>query len=249
MQNTIPVTLQETDGKEDESSYRGSFWETTLYYDRHRNIKCDVKEKILRLLALGRSCDSSILFQGKPCRNVTRAISSTHNGRADPYDRHNSRSPTSTSSYRHFIHTFFIRPKLRIENPRIETLNEGSPSEFKDLYFDVHNSGRWGVENFRVKFRVKELHGDFKTLNLDSPQKVKSYDLEPCDTIPVRLCQVTKGAPNTVVNVIEGKSVIMKIGQNYELEIRFIGKNFLDRKVWRAELNLTYQNIGMILKS
>jgi hypothetical protein len=230
--------------------YHGNFWEITLYTNGYKKLKyAQTKEKILHLLASSCCCVNSILLQGKRCNlsnsNIADTISNTQDGRAIPYHRNNSRHPVSPFSYRHFIHTFFIRPKLRIENPKVEVHNEGSQSEFKDAYFDIHNIGRRSVSNGKVKVRVKGLWDDFKIVAYNFPSETQPFNLDPDDKLRIRLCEFRKKDKAIVIHTI-GEFPTLEIGQTYDLEIRFAGKNFTDRKIRKLQLDLTsYENFGL----
>jgi len=140
---------------------------------------------------------------------------------------------------------FFIKPKLEVENCRIEFYNVGSQSEFKAAYFDVHNIGKRSIANGKVKVRVKGLWDDFKTVNYSFPREAQPFSLDPDDKLRVKLCELRKGSKATVIHTI-AEFPVLELGQIYSLDIRFAGKNFADKKTWKLRLDLlSYENFSL----
>lgn len=226
-----------------------------LYSNKHLKLNHgECKEKIPCIRHSMCNGDNSLHLQRNhrnlPNAIATDAISSTFRESSISHRRGNSRYPISPFSYRHFVHTFFLRPKIRIENLRIETRATGSQTEFKDAYFDIHNHGREGVDNAKAKVRIDGLFGDLETLNLDFPHTVETFSLNPDEKLPVKLCQLTKTGQATTIPTIESLSHVLGKGRAWKLEIQFFGKNFLDRKVWKLQLDLTsYEAFSLELLS
>lgn len=151
---------------------------------------------------------------------------------------------------------FILKPKLRIENPRVAISNEGSHSEFKDAYFVIHNFGKRQARNIRIRakpFFVEDIRlprwDDFKTLNPDFPSESKPFDLDPEQKVSVKLCQVRKGDRLTILHCEQGEMPTLDAGQTYEVLIRFTGRNFSDRKIWHLRLNLNYESLNLEIRS
>lgn len=147
---------------------------------------------------------------------------------------------------------FIIKPKLKIEDCHIGT-NASNPQS-QDVSFYLHNAGKRTAKGIRIKFKVKQempkrprppkLVHEFGTLNLSFPKKLEPFDIDPDETIPVRVCEVTKDQ-RAVFQLVQDDQVFrmptlsLEKGRKHALFFRFVGRNFSDRKVWQLELDLT----------
>lgn len=149
---------------------------------------------------------------------------------------------------------FIIKPKLKIEDCHIGT-NVTDPQS-QDCSFYLHNVGKRTANGVRIKFKVNQklpkrpkppkiVYG-FGTLNLNFPQKPEPFDLDPDETILVKLCEVTKDQ-RAIFQLVKDDQLFrmpmlsLEKGRKYELLFRFVGKNFSDRKVWHLWLDLKHE--------
>jgi hypothetical protein len=148
---------------------------------------------------------------------------------------------------------FIIKPKLRIED--CHTGASVSRPESQDCSFYLHNAGKRTAMGVRIKFRVKQklpkrpippkLAQEFATLNPDFPKELKPFDLDPDETISVKVCEVMKDQL-AVFQIVKDNQVFMiptlslEKGRKYGLFFRFVGRNFSGMKVWELELDLTH---------
>jgi len=140
-------------------------------------------------------------------------------------------------------------PSFEIRDPRVEVYNVGSKDEFKDVFFDIKNNGKEEARGCRIKIRVKEIWDRFEILKPSFPDKTALFSVDPNDIKSIYLCKITKERPTTTVIHIEdlGKHSALTKGV-YHLEIRFFGKNFVDRKSHELKLDLSsWENIGIQL--
>ncbi|MGA3190982.1 MAG: hypothetical protein ABSD73_00530 [Candidatus Bathyarchaeia archaeon] len=143
---------------------------------------------------------------------------------------------------------FFInKPKLRIEDCHVGT---------NDCSFYLHNAGKRTAIGVRVKFKVKQklpmrpkppkLLREYGTLDLNFPEKLAPFDLDPDQTISVRLCTITKDK-HALFQLVQDEQVFgmptlsLEKGRKHELLFRFVGRNFSDRKVWHLLLDLRHE--------
>lgn len=171
---------------------------------------------------------------------------------------------------------FILKPKLRIEHPRIEIENQGYHNEVKTACFVVHNVGKREACNIRVKIKANmiisirsiRIRGfsklktkwprwagwdDFKTLNPDFPRELQPFDLDPDQKALVKICEVHENNRMAIIHCEQDEMPTLDLGQSgqpmtYELLIRFIGRNFLDRKIWRLDLNLSYEDFSLKIR-
>jgi len=167
---------------------------------------------------------------------ATDAISSIFRESSISYRRNSSRYPVAPISYRRFIHAFFIRPKLRLENPSIEPNYAVSAGRLARLV--IYNAGRGSVDNLKVKIKVKETWTNSKTLK-DSSAEEAMLKVISEDRIPITLAYVSKKGKACAILTFEDKSVTLDMGRSYELELQFVGDNFRDRRKWKLTLDLS----------
>jgi hypothetical protein len=155
------------------------------------------------------------------------------------------------SSFRHFsgfsgyraLPFFIFKPKLKIEYTEIQ--------ESRDCIIYLHNVGKRTASAVRIRFIVRpEIRSSnepptdtiYRTLNPDSPSELKPFDLDPDETRRIRICEIRGEDKRVIFNQDDREfrlpSFAVERGRKYELLIRFVGKNFLDRKVWRFRLDL-----------
>lgn len=136
--------------------------------------------------------------------------------------------------------TALKQPKLKILNPQVKTRNKNTRGEFKDVCFDVWNdSGQEAIET-KIKIKVKELWQDFYLL----PPRYN--DLIPDGKMTFHLCQPIKSEEKVIIG--DRKELPLDRGKIYELDMRFYGRNFRDRKTHRLKLDLSsWESIGIIL--
>jgi len=226
-----------------------------LYSNRYRQLTYgQTKEKIHCILPSSLcSVDSYILQKCLGFDKVARFPdrNSNHYKLVRSYHAH------SVCYSRNFraLQFFILKPKLRIENPRIKIFDEGYHNEFKDACFVIHNTGKRQARNIRI--RVKPYYtsiklpcwDDFKTLNPNFPSEFELFDLDPDQKVRVKLCQVRKGDRVFILHCEQGEMPTLDVGQTYELSIRFTGRNFSDRKVWHLRLNSNYESLNLEVNS
>jgi hypothetical protein len=137
-----------------------------------------------------------------------------------------------------------MRPKLRIEQADIQ--------ESRNCFIYVRNAGKRTASNVRIKFFVIESKRKskadknriFRTLNPNSPKELQTFDLDPDETRRIRVCEVTEEDRRAIFaqddRDFKMPSFSLERGYKYELLIRFVGKNFSDRKVWHLSLDLSH---------
>lgn len=132
------------------------------------------------------------------------------------------------------------QPKLKILNPQVKIQSKGTQGEFKDVDFDVWNDAGQEAIEIQIKVKVKGLWQDFYLL----PPRYN--DIIPDGRRTFRLCQPIKSEEKVVIG--NRKNLPLDRGKMYDIEIRFYGKNFRDRKTHRLKLDLSsWENIGIIL--
>lgn len=136
---------------------------------------------------------------------------------------------------------FIIKPNLKIEDCHTGT-NECS--------FYLHNAGKRTAKGVRIKFRVKQklprrpkppklLH-KFSTLNLEP------FDIDPDETISVKICELSKDQ-RAIFQLVQDDQVFkmpslsLEKGRKYELLFKFVGRNYSDRKLWPLLLDITHE--------
>jgi len=226
-----------------------------LYSNRYRQLAYgQTKEKIHRILPFSLcSADSHIL---QKCLGFDK-IARTTNSNSSHYKLGRCDSDYSIWYSRSFaaLPFFILKPKLRIENPRVNVSNEGYHSEFKDACFVIHNMGKRQARNIRIRAKPYYANiklpcwGDFKTLNPNFPAEFEPFDLDPEQKVAIKLCQVRKGDRMVILHCEQGEMPALDVGQTYELLLRFTGRNFSDRKVWHLQLNLSYENLNLEISS
>jgi hypothetical protein len=166
-----------------------------------------------------------------------------------------------SNSYR-ALPFFIIKPKLKIEDCQVAT-DPSLKTQFCSFY--LHNAGKRTAKGIRIKFKIKQkipqrprppkLVHEFGTLNLNSPAKLTPFDLDPDETISIRVCMITKGDQRAIFNVVEDDQVFrmpsmsLEKGRKYGVFFRFVGRNFYDRKVWCLELDLRHEKPSFSLAS
>lgn len=141
------------------------------------------------------------------------------------------------------------KPRLKIENLRTEIHNAGTKHEFKNLLFDIKNDGNEEAKGCIIKIKVKKFWDKFEILMTNSSSETQTFNIIPDDKRSIYLCQITKKHPTTTVinTIILGGYPALTKGI-YQLEIRFFGKNFVDKKVYQLKLNLSsWENIEIKL--
>ncbi|MGB8779606.1 MAG: hypothetical protein WCD81_03035 [Candidatus Bathyarchaeia archaeon] len=149
---------------------------------------------------------------------------------------------------------FLIKPKLKIEDCHTGT-DESNP-DLQDCSFYLHNAGKRTAIGVRIKFKINQklpkrpkppkLVHEFGTLNPNFPQMLTPFDLDPDETILVRVCEVTKDQ-RAIFQLFRDDQVFrmpmlsLESGRKYELLFRFVGRNFSDRKVWHLFLDLKHE--------
>lgn len=219
----------------------GNLARIVLYSNKYLRLNHgEYNEKTHRIHHSMRNGDNSFGLQRNRCSLsstiATDAISNTFRESNISYRRNSSRNPITPFSYRHFIHTFFIRPKLRLENPSIESNDAVSSGRLARLV--IYNAGRGSVDNLKVKIKVKGAWTNSKTLK-DSSAEEAMLKVISEDRIPITLAFVSKKGKACVIPTFEDKSVTLDMGRSYELELQFVGDNYRDRRKWQLMLDLS----------
>ena len=132
-------------------------------------------------------------------------------------------------------------PKFEVSNPRVETERSkdrvskviipktGTPETLsKVVYLDVKN---------------KNPDADLVGCKLTIVTKSSKWDIENLDNLitdaskPICLFRVLRNEP--FISPYQYNKVKLNWGESYDLDLRFYGKNFVNKKVWRLELDFT----------
>ena len=143
-------------------------------------------------------------------------------------------------------------PKFEVSNPRVETERSkdrvskviipktGTPETLsKVVYLDVKN---------------KNPDADLVGCKLTIVTKSSKWDIENLDNLitdaskPICLFRVLRNEP--FISPYQNNKVKLNWGESYDLDLRFYGKKFVNKKVWRLELDLTsWDNCSLRFKT
>jgi len=143
---------------------------------------------------------------------------------------------------------FILKPKLKIESCYLKR-DDGS----RTCYFYIRNVGKRTANGVQVKVKIEwySLRGltpfrhlpEYRTLNPNFPAEFRPIDINPNDEpISIKVCTLRSNDKSLTIPCVEdgvfgdAPHLILKLGYYYELFIRLVGKNFLDKTVWHLRL-------------
>ncbi len=156
---------------------------------------------------------------------------------------------------------FILKPQLKIENSHIILHNPERPDEFTDAWMVIRNKGRAEAKGVQIEAKMnffmpnsdlkETAWGDFETLITDSSGEFKPFDLIQDGKKSIKLFRAKKTDTKIVFQCVPNEADLfipeIWVGCIYELLIRFVGKNFSDKKIWRILIDFRNEKLSLKL--
>lgn len=134
-------------------------------------------------------------------------------------------------------------PKFEV-TPRVKTIpdsdSRGNPRVYKQFFIDVKNKVPCDTNGCKLSIKTK-LSGSCTIDNLDFvPDEIKE----------IRLFIISDRTTVVIPENMSKNLVKLFMGQSHDLDLRFYGKGFINKKVHHLELDLTsFENCNLRIKT
>jgi hypothetical protein len=148
---------------------------------------------------------------------------------------------------------FSETPKFEVLNPRVKT--EGVADRTSRVIIAKTEKPEVITKAIIIDVKNKNPDADLTNCKIRIETKSGKWDIENLDKLipddPKTICLFRIGTKESVVSPYKTKNKVkLDVGGLHDLDIRFIGEKFSNKKIWHMELDLTsWDNCGLRFKT